>query len=125
MFMIRKYDVVTGEFEDVEVAEPPFSEEEARVSIRDLSPRQFYHQAAIAGLITEAEALAAVTVKELPVILKNAIATLPENERFAATILISGATTFQRSSDLAALVGQHLSMSPAEIDAFWLAASRL
>jgi len=89
-----------------------------------ISRRQFFQQAAIAGIISETEALAAVTTGALPSSILAFISTLPAGQQFGAKMLFS-VSEFVRSSPMANAFGQTLGMTPEQIDAFFLAASEL
>lgn len=91
-----------------------------------ISDRQFFQQAAIDGIITQAEALAAVKTGEVPVVLQTIVDGIPDDtERFAAQMLLSGATTFNRNHPLTEAVGQSLGWSAQQIDNFFLSAALL
>lgn len=91
-----------------------------------ISDRQFFQQAAIDGIITQAEALAAVKTGEVPVVLQTIVDGIPDDtEKFAAQMLLSGATTFNRNHPLTEAVGQSLGWSSQQIDNFFLSAALL
>lgn len=92
--------------------------------IPGISRRQFFQQAAIAGIITENEALAAVTTGALPASVIAFIGSLPADQQFGAKMLFS-VNEFQRSTPLANAFGQAIGMTPEQIDAFFMAASQL
>jgi len=112
------------------IAETPISDEELAAFLNQLTPiptvsrRQFFQQAAIAGIISESEALAAVTTGALPASITAFISTLPADQQFGATMLFS-VSEFVRSSPMANAFGQTLGMTPEQIDAFFTAASQL
>lgn len=93
-------------------------------SIGSISRRQFFQQAAIAGIISESEALAAVTTGALPTAITAFISTLPADQQFGAKMLFS-VNDFERSSAMANAFGQTLGMTGEQIDAFFLAAAEL
>lgn len=92
--------------------------------IPTISRRQFFQQAAIGGIITQSEALAAVTSGALPASILAFIGALPADQQFGAKMLFS-VDQFDRASPLANAFGQAIGMSPAQIDAFFTAASAL
>lgn len=90
-----------------------------------ISDRQFAQQLAVLGTITEDEALAWAARGELPAAMETAVAALPEADRFAARMLLSAATSYERAHPLVPAVGGLLGYSPAEIDDIWRAAALL
>lgn len=92
--------------------------------IPTISRRQFFQQAAVAGIITENEALAAVTTGALPASITAFINTLPPDQQFGAKMLFS-VNEFSRSSPMANAFGQALGMTTEQINAFFTAASEL
>jgi hypothetical protein len=89
-----------------------------------ISRRQFFQQAAIAGVISESEALAAVTTGALPAAITAFVGTLPADQQFGAKMLFS-VSEFVRSSPMANAFGQTLGMTPEQIDEFFEAAAAL
>lgn len=90
-----------------------------------ISDRQFFQALAIEGIITQAEALAAVKTGDVPSGMLPLIAELPEANQFAAEMLLSGATEFKRSNSLTVAFGAAYGWTDGRIDAFWIAASQL
>ncbi|AWB24197.1 hypothetical protein DA075_27705 [Methylobacterium currus] len=90
-----------------------------------VSDRQFFQALAQAGAITPDEALAAVMTGTLPTRIEAAVANLPEAERFAARMLVSGATTFERGHPMVARLGAALGYDAAALDALWRQAAAL
>lgn len=90
-----------------------------------ISDRQFAQQLAVLGTITEAEAIAWAARGELPEALESAIAALPEENRFAARMLLSSATTYERSHPLVPVLAGLLGYDEAAIDDLWRAAALL
>jgi hypothetical protein len=90
-----------------------------------ISDRQFFQALALQGVITEAEALDAVGPGVIPAWLDALIDTLPEDQRFAARMLLRGATIFERSHPMVAVLGVGMGWSDAQIDALWAAAAQL
>lgn len=102
--------------------EPPITP----VVIPIISDRQFFQQAAIEGFITQAEALAAVQTGTIPAVLQTLIDSIQdETERFAATMVLAGATTFSRNHPLTEAVRIYLNKTSEEIDQFFINASTL
>ncbi|MBB4066281.1 hypothetical protein [Gellertiella hungarica] len=91
----------------------------------EISDRQFFHALAKAGLITEAEALAAVKTGDMPEAINDFVNTLPEDDRFDARMLLEGATIFRRSHPLTAAFGALYGMEPSDIDDLWRDAASL
>ena len=90
----------------------------------EISDRQFFQALAIVGLISQADALAAVMTGALPPAFEAFVAALPAGEQFGARMALSGATIFRRDHPLTAAFGAASGKSPAEIDElFRLAAS--
>jgi hypothetical protein len=90
-----------------------------------ISDRQFFQELSIMGLITQAEALSAVQVGTIPAAMETFIGSLPSAQQFSARMVLTGATTFQRSHPLVAMFGAAQGMTSAQIDALWIAASAL
>lgn len=90
-----------------------------------ISDRQFFQRLAQMGVITPAEALAAVGPGEIPPAMGAIILQMPESERFAAQMLLTGATQFDRSHPMVAMFGGALGWSSAQLDDFWLTAAAL
>ena len=106
---------IVAEYEDLLASPVPL----------EISDRQFFHILAIDGLITEAEALAAVKTGDAPAAFETFIASLPEGDRFNARMLLEGATTFERNHPLTAAFGGMYGMTSEEIDDLWRRASAL
>ncbi|MCW1842226.1 hypothetical protein [Prosthecomicrobium hirschii] len=81
-----------------------------------VSDRQFFQALAMAGLVTEAEALAAVRTGDIPAALQAVIDALPEPERFTATMLVSGAVEFRRDHPLVEAVRLARGMTAEAVD---------
>lgn len=90
-----------------------------------ISDRQFFQQLAVDGIITRAEALAAVKTGDVPAALAGIVDALPEADRFGAEMLLSGATVFERTHPLSIAIGKARGMTPSDIDAFFRAAAAL
>ncbi|MCW2242275.1 tail fiber assembly protein [Azospirillum canadense] len=90
-----------------------------------ISDRQFFQQLATVGIISQAEALAAVKTGAIPAALAGILDALPDDQKFAAEMLLSGATTFERAHPLSVAIGTARGMTAAEVDAFFRAAAAL
>lgn len=91
-----------------------------------ISDRQFFQQAAVLGIITQAEALAAVQTGTIPAVLQTIVDGIEDpDEKFAATMLLSGATTFERAHPFTEAVGDALGWTSEQIDQFFIAAAQL
>jgi hypothetical protein len=90
-----------------------------------ISDRQFYQQMAIQGIITQAEAIAAVGPGTLPATLASLISQLPAGAQFDAKMKAIGAVQFSRSSSLVATIAQLFGWDGPTTDTFWVAASQL
>lgn len=90
-----------------------------------ISDRQFFQQLAMAGLITEAEALAAVQTGTLPAAILTYIDRLPVEQRFPAKMLLTGATQFERANPLVDAFGAMYGMDKEQIDDLWRVAAAL
>lgn len=124
-------NVQTGEQTIVPLTPEEIAEIESRpppppVVPQEISDRQFFQQAAILNLITQQEALAAVKTGDVPALLQNIVDTIPDaNQKFAAQMLLSGATVFQRNHPLVDNIGIALSWTSEQIDQFFIAAAQL
>jgi hypothetical protein len=91
-----------------------------------ISDRQFFQQAAVDGLITETEALDAVKTGAIPAVLQTIVDGITDPaEKFSATMLLSGATVFERTHPFTEAVGAAFGWTPAQIDEFFGKASVL
>lgn len=90
-----------------------------------ISDRQFFQVLAIRQLITKQEALAAVSVGTLPAAMEVMVTSLPEDDEFAARMLLQGATQFNRSNPLTQAFGAGFGMTPEQIDELWIEADAL
>lgn len=90
-----------------------------------ISDRQFFQQLAVAGIITEDEALAAVKTGTLPASLQALVDAMPDGSKFNAEMLLSGATTFQRNHPLTTTLGSAMGFTSEQIDDLFRAASVL
>lgn len=91
-----------------------------------ISDRQFFQQAAILGVITQDEALAAVQTGAIPAVLQTVVDGITDpDQKFAATMLLSGATIFERYHPFTNAVGAALGWTSDQVDQFFVAASKL
>lgn len=91
-----------------------------------ISDRQFFQQAAILGIITQAEALDAVRTGTIPPVLQSIVDGIQDaSEKFAATMLLAGATVFERNHPFTNAVGVALGWSSQQIDQFFIDAAKL
>ena len=90
-----------------------------------ISDRQFFQQLAIEGTITTGEALAAVKTGEIPAALQGFVDALDPEQKFAAEMLLSGATVFERAHPLTEEIGRAQGRSKEQVDNFFRAASVL
>ncbi len=98
-----------------EIAPAPTSVEPVPASITD---RQFALEARDRGFVTQAEAVAFVTVGTLPAALAAIVAALPSAaERDDAVIVIAGATAFDRTHPLTLVIGEAM-RGTVPLDAF-------
>lgn len=89
-----------------------------------ISDRQFFQQLAVAGVITEQEALAS-NAAVIPPPLLAIIDAMPAEDRFGAKMLVSGATVFERRHPMTEAIGSAYGWSAEQIDAFFIAAAEL
>ncbi len=99
--------------------------EAAAQALPAISDRQFFQAPAQAGAITADEALAAVMTGRLPAAIEAAVSALPAAERFAARMLLSGATAFERGHPMVARLGAAIGYDAAALDALWHQAAAL
>jgi hypothetical protein len=90
-----------------------------------ISDRQFFQKLAVAGLITQADALAAVKTGTLPVFIQTIVNNLPPDDSFVAEMLLSGATEFDRNHPLVGQLAAAMGWAPEQIDQFWREAAAL
>lgn len=89
-----------------------------------ISDRQFFQQLAIAGIITEEEALAA-NAAVIPSAILTIINGLPAEIQFSVKMLISGATVFEREHPMTEAIGAAYGWTANQIDDFFRAAAQL
>jgi hypothetical protein len=89
-----------------------------------ISDRQFFQQLAIAGIITEEQALAS-NAAVIPPPLLDIINGMPAEQQFGAKMLVSGATVFERHHPMTEAIGAAYGWTAAQIDGFFRAAALL
>lgn len=92
---------------------------------QEISRRQFAQILAIKGHISEAEALALISVGAIPAALEPALAAMAPADQFAAKMLLVGATTLVRSHPMVATIGQGLGWTSEQIDDIWRSGAAL
>lgn len=90
-----------------------------------ISDRQFFQALAIHGFITQPEALAAVKTGEIPAVLQTAVSAFDSDNQFAAEMLLSGATSFQRHHPMTSALSQFLGWTEEQTDDLWRSAASL
>lgn len=90
-----------------------------------ISDRQFFQQLAILKIISQDDALSAVKVGSIPAPLQSIIDGLPQDQKFGAEMIISGATTFNRAHPMTMAMGASYGWSSSQIDDFFKAAAQL
>ncbi|WP_312222561.1 hypothetical protein [Rhizobium rhizoryzae] len=93
--------------------------------VDDISDRQFFQALAVRGDITETEALDAVGPGIIPPAMDALIDQLPQDQRFAARMLIRGATRYERQHPIADLIRSLYGWSNEDADDFWRFAATL
>lgn len=92
----------------------------------EISDRQFAHQLARDGRITQAEGLAFVQTGTIPAALVAVLDTITDpDQRFDAEMLLSGATVFLRLHPVTSVICAAFGMADPARDAFFTAASAL
>lgn len=92
---------------------------------RSVSDRQFFQQLAIVGVISEAEAEAAVASGKVPAAMLALVDKLPQAERFGARMMLKGATVFERYSALIATLAALYRWDAAQTDSLFRKAAKL
>lgn len=117
-----RFNPETEAYEDLE---EDFEIAEVVIPSPPISDRQFFQQLAVDGRITEAEALAAVSIGTLPVAVEAIVVAMPPADQFAARMLLSGATRFSKEHPLVSVFATAIGMDAAALDVFWTSASTL
>jgi len=116
---------IGGKFVDGTYSPPASSGTRPDASIGSISDRQFFQQLAAQGIITQAEALAAVKTGTIPATLQAIVNALPPDQQFPAQMLLSGATVFERKHPLTSAVGSAYGWSSVQVDQFFISAGAL
>jgi hypothetical protein len=82
--------------------------------------RQFFQQLAIASVITEDEALAAISSGAIPSEMAKVVSDLPADQQFGAKMRIMGDTYFNRQDPFVTALAVETGMSAAQADAIWI-----
>jgi hypothetical protein len=91
-----------------------------------ISDRQFFQALAMAGAITQDEALAAVQTGGIPEVMQTYIDSITDpDKQFAVRMVLSGATQFERDNPLVDEFGHALGWSDEQIDELWRTAAAL
>jgi hypothetical protein len=94
--------------------------------VLQISDRQFFQMLALTQTITQTEALDAVKVGAIPAPLQAMVDAIEDGAaRFAAEMLLSGATNFRRDHPLTEQIGAAQGMTAEQIDEFFTAAAQL
>lgn len=87
---------------------------------RVITDRQFAQGLAIRGFISQQEALDWVSAGTLPAAIAAFVDSVPDPvQQFAARMLLTGATIFERDHPLVAEFGDQVSLDAAELDELW------
>lgn len=106
------------------IAEYVAAQEPAAV-LPPISDRQFAQVLALDSVITEGEALAWAARGELPIPMEMALGQLPEDQQFAARMLLSSATTYERDHPMVPTLGALLLYDAEDLDDIWRRAAVL
>jgi len=90
-----------------------------------VSRRQFFQAAAKQGLIAPADVLALFATGTMPARLADAIATLPDAQRFEAQLAILGDPIFARENAIVIALWATMGASSAELDTLFALAATL
>lgn len=103
-----------------------FRDRTRRRQIPAISDRQFFQALAMKGLVSKDEALAAVQTGAIPNALAVFLAQIKDpDEHFAALMLLSGATQFERHHPLVDNFGHEAGLTDQELDDLWRSAASL
>lgn len=92
---------------------------------QEISPTQLFLQLNIAGFITEQEALDAATSGAVPAAIDSLFATLPAADALAARVRWARMTTCLRTDPLVSALAAANSLTPEQVDQFFIDASKL
>lgn len=118
-------NVLTGETTEYDDYVPePY--DEPRVVPAVISRKQFYMQAAIAGMCSQQEALAAVTIGTLPPALQSIVDGMSNQAAaWEAKMQLLGSNEFHRDSPWVLVIATVLQWDDVAIDDFWVGAFAL
>lgn len=91
---------------------------------QSISDRQFFQQLAVDGIITQDQALAS-NAAVIPPPLLTIIEAMPAEQQFAAKMLVSGATVFERNHPMTLAIAAARAMTSEQVDDFFRAAAAL
>lgn len=92
---------------------------------RSVTDKQFFQAAGQLGIITKPEAIAFMSNGAMPTSLATALATLPADEQYAATMAVLGARNFLRTDPFVVALSQAMGKTPAQVDALFTLAATL
>lgn len=93
---------------------------------QEISRRQLYQGLAVAEKITKNEAIAAIASGTIPSAIQTILDNMEdEDAKFEATMLLIGATEFNRNHPLVMIFAISQEMSEQDVDNFWLMCSEL
>lgn len=108
------FEGVDGEVYRITTVDPATLPAPVPVSVSD---RQFFHAAAIAQMITQAEALAAVRTGDIPAELQTIVDAIEDDDaRFNAQMFLSGAVEFRRDHPLTEAIRIARGMTSEQVD---------
>lgn len=90
-----------------------------------ISTRQFLIAAAIAGIITQQEAVDAAMTGAVPAAIEAVFGALPNEEQFAARITWAKMTVIPRDDHLVRVVATSLNMTEQQMDDFFISAGNI
>lgn len=90
-----------------------------------LTARQFFIALAGSGYVTQQEAILAAQTGAVPANIASVFASLPPEQALAAQITWAKMTTVSRNEPLITAVAAAMSLTEAEVDAFFIGASTL
>lgn len=90
-----------------------------------VSDRQFFQALAMAGAITQAEALAAVKTGAVPAAMQTVIDGMAADDKFNAEMLLSGATVFARAHPMTEALRAAMGWTAPQTDRLWTVAAEL
>ncbi|MGB3351132.1 MAG: hypothetical protein WBA85_20375 [Brucella anthropi] len=114
-------EALNGEHGEIQEYAPP-----TESAPDEISRRQFFQYLAVIGIISKAEALAAMQGGVIPAPLQAIIDQLPtEDDKFNAQMFVVGAQNFNRLHWLTDVVRQAMQWTIDQRDEFWREAAKL